>query len=84
MIHNTYQVIVDWFGSYYYPDNTCGRLEGDHYRSRGYITTMVCNKLGLDKDSDVYKTISWIPKNVMEKDDSYSKLLDDYDDVGPR
>lgn len=73
----------DWFGSYYYPDNTCVG-EGDHYRYRGYITTMVCSRLGLDKDSDVYKTITGFQKNVMEQDDSYAKLLDDYNDVGPK
>ena len=72
-----------WYGSYYYPDNTCVD-EGDHYRYRGYITTMVCSRLGLGKEDEVYKTIIGYQKNVMEKDDKYTNLLKDYDDIGPK
>lgn len=73
----------DWYGAYYYPDDTCVG-DGDHYRYRGYITTMVCSRLGLDKENDVYKTITGFQKNVMENDKKYNTILDDYDIVGPK
>lgn len=66
------------FKTYYVPENSCGR-----YEPRSYVTTMVCKKLGFNKENEVYKTIVGFQKNVMEKDDSYSKLLEEYDIVGP-
>lgn len=72
-----------WYGAYYYPDDTCVN-SGDHYRPRSYITSMVCGRLGLDKNDEVYKTIVGFQKNVMEKDARYDKTLDQYDIVGPK
>lgn len=72
-----------WYGGYYYPSDTCVG-DGDHYRYRGYITTMVCGRLGLDKENEVYKTIIGFQQNVMENNKKYTKLLDHYNAVGPK
>ena len=70
-----------WYRCYYFPDESC---DGRHYRPRGYITTMVCRRLGLDKEHEVYKTIIGFQKDVMEKDKQYEKALETYDIVGPK
>lgn len=69
-----------WYKTYYYPDDSCG----PHYRPRGYVTTMVCSRLGLDKNSEVYKTIIGFQKSVMEKDPKYEATLREYDIIGPQ
>ena len=73
----------DWYGCYYYPDDTCVG-DGDHYRYRGYVTTMVCDRLGLDKTKEVYDKITGFQKNVMENDKKYETTLRDYNVIGPK
>ena len=70
-----------WYKRYYFPDESC---DDKHYRPRSYITTMVCGRLGLDKDDEVYKSIVGFQKNVMEKDKNYERLLEKYDAIGPK
>ena len=70
----------EWYKTYYYPDESCG----PHYRPRGYVTTMVCSRLGLGKENEVYKTIIGFQKNTMEKDPKYEATLREYDVIGPQ
>lgn len=72
-----------WYRCYYYPDDTCVG-DGDHYRYRGYITTMICDRLGLEKTKEVYKTITDFQKNVMENNKQYEEDLNKYNIIGPK
>lgn len=68
------------YKEYYVPEQSCS----SRYRPRGYVTTMVCSRLGLGKDDEVYKTIIGFQKNVMEKDKRYEATLREYDIIGPQ
>ena len=68
------------YKEYYVPEQSCT----SRYRPRGYVTTMVCSRLGLGKDDEVYKTIIGFQKNVMEKDKRYEATLREYDIIGPQ
>ena len=77
----------NWYGCYYYPDDSCE----DHYRKREsssdggcYITTMICNKMGLQDDCDALNTLRGFRDNVLQKNQKYKELLFEYDVVGPK
>ena len=66
------------------PDGT--RWDERDYRAlknRWYIVSAICKKLGL---SDEYECVSLLQNfrvNVLEKDDKYNEVLEEYDIVGP-
>ena len=72
-----------WYKTYYYPDETC-----NHYREKSmptgcFITTMVCDILGMEDDCDSLQTLRSFRDNVMQKDSKFAKMLYQYDVVGP-
>ena len=85
---NAYNVrgFCTWYGSYYYPDESCST----HYRKRSnssssdcYITTILCNRLGLEDDCEELETLRGFRKNILQKDEQYKNILFEYDTVGP-
>jgi len=69
--------------SYYYPgDKIC-----THY-SKGnsgcYITTIVCDLMGLKDNCGILETLRGFRNNVMQKDPKYKETLYEYDIVGPQ
>ena len=75
-----------WYRAFYYPDDSCS----DHYRSRTgsgngcFITTMVCDVLGLADDCEVMQTLRKFRGDVLQKDEQYRDILFEYDTVGPK
>lgn len=70
----------NWYRCYYYPDDSCD----SHYRYRGYVTTMISKRLGLEKDNNTINTIIDFQKNVMENNKRYEPHLKKYDVIGPK
>lgn len=74
-----------WYRSFYYPDDSCSA----HYRSRTsdgggcFITTIVCDILGLPDDCEVMETLRSFRGEVLQKDERYRDILFEYDTLGP-
>lgn len=74
-----------WYRTYYYPDDSCI----SHYRARSgsssncYITTMLCNRLGLADDCCELQTLRSFRDNVLQQNKDYQELLYEYDVIGP-
>ena len=74
-----------WYGSYYYPDESCSHQRNISKPEGGcYITTITCNILGYSDDSPILNSLRGLRDNVMQKDEKYAKLLMIYDAVGPQ
>lgn len=70
-------------------ESKCSYYRYDAYKDyydlnrRWYIVSAICKKLGL---SDEYECVSLLQNfrvNVLEKDDKYNEVLEEYDIVGP-
>lgn len=74
-----------YYKQYFWRTGSCK----DHYRNREnpstgcYITTVVCDILGLSDNCGVLNNLRVFRDNVMQKDDSYKEMLYEYDIVGP-
>lgn len=85
---NSYYVkgYCTWYRDFYYPDESCST----HYRSRTssgsgcFITTIVCDVLGLPDDCEVMETLRKFRGDVLQKNEQYRDILFEYDSVGPR
>ncbi len=73
-----------WYRSYYYPDDSCPHYKQKEESSSCYITTMVCEKLGMDDHSEVLETLRSFRNDVLQKDQKYQGILFEYDSVGPK
>ena len=49
-----------------------------------YLTTMICEILGLPDNNTYLETLRQFRKNVLQKDNKYKKLLVEYDIIGPK
>lgn len=49
-----------------------------------YLTTIICNILGLPDNNIYLKTLRDLRDNVLQKDQKYKKLLVEYDIIGPK
>lgn len=49
-----------------------------------YLTTMLCNILGMPDNNYYLETMRALRNNVMQKDEKYKPLLVEYDIVGPK
>ena len=49
-----------------------------------YLTTMLCNILGMPDNNYYLETMRYLRNNVMQKDEKYKPLLVEYDIVGPK
>lgn len=56
----------------------------DHTSSGCYITTMLCNILGLSDNNYWLNTIRKFRTNILQKDNKYKSLLVEYDIIGPK
>jgi len=75
-----------WYQCYYYPNDTCNHQKQMEITSDSgcYITTIVCNKLGLEDDCSVLNTLRSFRDNVMQQNCKYCKILFEYDVIGPK
>lgn len=56
----------------------------DKSSSGCYLTTMLCNILGLPDNNIYLETMRNFRKNILQKDNKYKYLLVEYDIVGPK
>lgn len=49
-----------------------------------YLTTMICNILGLPDNNMYLETLRNFRKNILQKDNNYKQILVEYDIVGPK
>lgn len=73
----------DYYRFYCYPEESC-----DHYKSMTnvstcYITTMVCNVLGLPDDCEVLSNLRSFRHNILQQNINYIPILMEYDTTGP-
>ena len=71
----------EWRRAFYYPDDSCSYYKR---RSGYYITTAICDLLGLDEDCEIRNVMKNLRDNIMEKDTKYQDILSEYDVVGPQ
>lgn len=73
--------------SCYYPDDDiCSYYKNkDTYVPGGgcFITTIICDMLGLDDKCSILEILRSFRNNVMQKDAKYKDILFEYDSVGP-
>lgn len=61
------------------------RYSNEHSSSGGcYLTTMLCNILGMPDNNIYLETMRNFRKNVLQKDEKYKSLLVEYDIIGPK
>ena len=84
--HNSAMVkgYCTWYRCYYYPDDNCS----SHYKEKKresdcFITTVVCNRLGLSDDCHELQVLRNFRDQVLQKNSKYKDLLFEYDTVGP-
>ncbi len=73
----------DYFGTYYYPTESCY-----HYKEKGvpsgcFLTTIVCKILGKEDNCSELETLRKFRDDIMQRDTEYGKMLFQYDTVGP-
>lgn len=75
-----------WYRAYYYPGDDCSHQspKATSSSSNCYITTIVCDKLGLEDDCSVLNTLREFRDNVMQQNFKYCKILFEYDVIGPK
>lgn len=71
-----------WYRSYFYPGDYCDHQRTDS--SSCYITTIICDVLGLEDNCGVLNTLRDFRDNTMQKNVKYLPLLLEYDVVGPQ
>lgn len=72
------------YGCYYWADDTCSNQRDIGRSSFCYITTVVCDLLGYDDNCGVLQNLRCLRDNVMQKDKKYTKMLYEYDTIGPK
>ena len=60
------------------------RYSNDHTNSGCYLTTMLCNILGMNDNNIYLETMRNFRKNILQKDEKYKYLLVEYDIIGPK
>ena len=75
-----------WYRSCYYPDDTCNHysLRSDSSSSGCYLTTIICNRLGLQDHCMDLEVLRNFRDNFLQKNKNYASLLYEYDVVGPK
>lgn len=79
-----------WYRCYYYPNDTCehqNQMQTQTTSSSSslcYITTIICDKLGLEDDCPVLNTLRDFRNNALQKNCKYFKILFEYDVIGPK
>lgn len=70
----------------YYPDDSCStyyRNKKGSSSSGCFITTIVCDILGMEDNCGILNVLRSFRDNVMQKDEKYKTVLYEYDSVGP-
>lgn len=75
-----YKIYCSWYRQYVDPQDTCSRAMKRGY----YVSTAICDVLGIDQMSDVPNSIKNFSINVLQKDKKYEALLKKYDQVGSK
>lgn len=75
----------DFYHEFNYPDDYCNHFKNvDTYVPGScYITTIICHILGYDDNMGDLEDLRLFRQNVLQKDEKYSDLLYEYDQVGP-
>lgn len=56
----------------------------DHSGSGCYITTIICNILGMPDNNEYLETLRFFRDNFLQKDERYKPSLVEYDLIGPK
>ncbi|MBO5138312.1 MAG: hypothetical protein J6B89_01560 [Bacilli bacterium] len=73
----------EYYNTYYYPEDSCNHQKPMTNVSTCYITTMVCNVLGLEDDCEVLLNLRSFRDNILQRNISYIPILMEYDTIGP-
>jgi len=60
------------------------RYSDDHSKGGCYLTTMLCNILGMPDNNIYLETMRSFRKNILQNDEKYKQLLVEYDIIGPK
>lgn len=60
------------------------RYSNDHSNSGCYLTTILCNILGMQDNNSYLTTMRDFRKNVLQTNEQYKYLLVEYDIIGPK
>jgi len=60
------------------------RYSNDHNSSGCYLTTMLCNILGMNDNNIYLQSMREFRKNILQKDEKNKFLLVEYDIIGPK
>lgn len=60
------------------------RYSNDHSSSGCYLTTILCNILGMCDNNIFLQTMRNFRKNVLQENEKYKSLLVEYDIIGPK
>ena len=63
-----------WYRSYYYPGDNCSHQKPVNATSGCYITTIVCDVLGLDDDCSLLNNLRSFRDNILQKDAKFTPL----------
>ena len=85
--NDSWRIYCNYYHAYYDATDSCSHHERVN-KSEGtqagcFITTMVCEKLGLADDCTVLEVLRGFRNNIMQKDCKYKDMLFEYDTVGP-
>lgn len=80
---DNYKGHCSYYGSYYYPGDSCSHQKKRESTSSCYITTIVCNLMGNNDSCAVLNTLRSFRDNFLQKDEKYAKILYEYDTIGP-
>lgn len=72
-----------WYRTYYYPGETCSHQKPREKSSGCYITTIVCNVLGLEDDCEVMQSLRGLRDCHLQNHEAGRIILLEYDVVGP-
>ena len=60
------------------------KKNGHSYKRSGFwITTFICNVLGISLDDNVYLAMKDLREDFLEQDNKYKEILNEYDAIGP-
>lgn len=85
--NRSWKIYCKRYKTYYDKTETCKYQKRKVRAEDGtpcYITTIVCNILGLDDHCVVLDELRNLRNNVMQKDSKYKEMLYEYDTVGPQ
>ena len=82
------KIYCEYYRSYYDVEDSCEHQERINKSSESatgcFITTLVCDLMGLKDDCDTLNSLRFFRNEIMQKDSKYIDILYEYDHVGPK